>query len=58
MVFSVEFKCEDLGFDPVVGQGEGHFFLTLRVNSCADLFVPQSQTLLRVYGTYSNVCVC
>ena len=33
-----EFKSQDPGFDPSVGLGEGHFFLSLRVNSCADLF--------------------
>ena len=26
-------------FDPLAGQGEGQFFLSLRVNSCADSFV-------------------
>ena len=36
-----EFISEDPGFDPLAGQGEGHFFfLSLRVNSCADFFMP------------------
>ena len=35
-----EFKPEDPGFDPLAGQGEEYIFLSLRVNSCADLFVP------------------
>ena len=35
-----DFKPEDLGFDPLAGQGENQFFSSLRVNSCADLFVP------------------
>ena len=36
-----ELKSEDPGFDPLAGQVE-KVFLTLRVNSCADLFVPDS----------------
>ena len=35
-----EFKSEDPGFNPLAGQGEGQVFLSLRVDSCADLFVP------------------
>ena len=35
-----EFWSEDPGFDSLVGLGEGQFFLSLWVNSCADLFVP------------------
>ena len=45
-----EFKAEDPGFDPLAGQGELQFFLSLRVNSCADLFVldrPHSCVLAR-----------
>ena len=33
------FKPDAPGFHPLAGQGEGHFFLSLRVNFCADLFV-------------------
>ena len=33
-------KSEDPGFDPLAGQGDKHFSLSLRVNICADLFVP------------------
>ena len=34
-------KSEDPGFDPLAWQGERQFFfLSFRVNSCADLFMP------------------
>ena len=50
MVSASEFKSEDLGFDPLAaGQDGGAVFLSLRVNSCADLFVPDPP--LRVYST-------
>ena len=37
---NLRFKSEDPRFDPLAEQGEEQFFLYLRVNSCADLFVP------------------
>ena len=40
MVRQLEFKSEDPGFEPLSVQGEGQFFCPLRVNSCADLCVP------------------
>ena len=40
MVSAAEFKSDDPGFDPLAGQGKKQFFLSLRVNTCADLFVP------------------
>ena len=49
-----EFNSEDLGFDPLVEQGEGQFFCltesTLVHTYCLCL------TPLRVYGTNQNVC--
>ena len=51
-----EFKSEDPGFDPLAGQGavSNSLFMSVRINSCADLFVPHDP--LRVYGTHPNVC--
>ena len=40
MVRVSKFKSEDLGLDPLVGAGYGTVFLSLRVKSRADLFVP------------------
>ena len=40
MVREWEFKSKDLGFDPLVGQGEKQFFCPSESKSCADLFVP------------------
>ena len=37
-----EFKSEDHGLNPLAGQGEQQFLMSLRVNSCADLLVPGS----------------
>ena len=43
VVSASEFKSEAPGFDLPLGQGEGLvFFLSLRVNSCADAFVTDS----------------
>ena len=51
MVISAsELKSEDPGFDPLVGQGEGAVYLSLRVNSWADLFVPDPSFVL-ICGT-------
>ena len=48
MVREPEFKSEDLGFEPLPGQGEGQFFLPVRVNSsCADLIVPDPPSRAR-----------
>ena len=46
MVRASEFKPEDHGFNLLARQEDGHFFIffvfykSLRVNSCAELFVP------------------
>ena len=40
MVRASDLQSEDPGFYPLAGQGEGQFFLSLRVNSHAELFVP------------------
>ena len=41
MVRASEFKYQETGFDPLVGQNERQvFFHFLRVNSRADVFVP------------------
>ena len=41
---------------------EATVFLSLRVNSCTDLFVhdplPPSPSCLHVYGTHPNLCAC
>ena len=51
-----EFRSEDPGFSPMVGQGQGPTkCVSARVNSCANMFVPDS---LRVYGTHKYVCAC
>ena len=48
---ALEFKSEDPGFDPLMGQGETHWhrtvFLFLRVNSCTDLFVPDTPSCVQ-----------
>ena len=38
---------EDPGFDPLAGQGDGQFFLSFRVNPCADVFVPELPSCVR-----------
>ena len=40
-------KPEDLGFEPLVGQGEGQFFLSPRVKTLADLFVSDLLSYVR-----------
>ena len=47
VVSEPEFKSEDPGFDPLVGQRKGQFLLPLRVNSCADLFVSDLPSCVR-----------
>ena len=42
---SVDFNSEDPGFDPLVGRGAD--FLSLRVDSFADLFVPKPSAYVR-----------
>ena len=41
-----EFYSEDIGFDPLAGQGES-FSAPLQDNSCADLFVPDPPLCVR-----------
>ena len=53
VVRELELTSEDPGFDPLAGQGEKQFFLSLRVNSCADLFVPEPPF---VCTTRTQVC--
>ena len=53
MVSVSEFKSEDPRFKPLSGQGET-VFLSLRVNSCTDLFAPDPPPL-HMYGTHPNV---
>ena len=45
------FKSEDPGFDPLAGQVEGSAFslLSLRVNSCADLFASDRPLCIVLY---------
>ena len=55
MVSTSEFKYEDPGFDPLAGQGKRQvFFLSLRVNSCAELFVPDPPSI--VYMARTRIC--
>ena len=51
-----EFKSEDLGFDPLAGNGKGQdvFFLALRVNFCADLFVSDPPS--GVWDAHTKMC--
>ena len=49
MVRESEFKSEDPVFNPLVGQDEGQL---LRVNSCADLFVPEPPHLCACYRSH------
>ena len=53
VVSASEFKSEDPGFDLLAGPNI--FFLSLRVNSSAYLFVPDTPSCVP-YGRHSNVC--
>ena len=49
VVRELEFKSENPGFDPLVERGEGQWvFLSLRFISCADLFVPDHLSCVRL----------
>ena len=48
VVTALEFKAEDPGFDPQAGQCGTTVFLSLRVNSCADLFVPDPPPFFKI----------
>ena len=57
VVSASEFKSKDPGFDPLVGQGEGHFLYPSESTLCAELFVPD-MIPLRVYGSHPNLSSC
>ena len=48
VVSASEYKSEDPGFDPLAERGEGPFFLSFRINSCADWFAPEPSSSSRV----------
>ena len=55
VVRASELQPGDHGFDPLAGQEKHSFFLSLRFNSCADLFVADP---LRVCGKHPHLCAC
>ena len=53
MVRASEFKSEDLGFDPLEGQGEVPFFYPSKTTLAQTRLC---LTPLRAYGMHTNAC--